>query len=202
MKKQVLHIGPAKSGTVPHGFPAHEWQEVRFDIDPYGKPDIVGDMRDMHMIASNSIDAIFSSHTIEHLYPADVKLAFEEALRVLRPDGFLLMSCPDLQSIGSLLAEGKLLEKLYESDEGTITPIDVIYGFRGYFTLPDRREAMTHRTGFTLPIMINSLQSIGFPSVTGKRRLSGYELWVYASKAPLPEPELARRAQQQIPQHD
>ena len=43
-----------------------------------------------------SVDAVFSSHNIEHLYPHEVPLALKEFMRVLKPDGFVLMTCPDL----------------------------------------------------------------------------------------------------------
>jgi SAM-dependent methyltransferase len=199
--KKFLHIGPAKKGKdyAGPGFQSDEWQEVRLDLDPAAKPDILESMTDMKSVATESFDAIFTSHTIEHLYPDDVKRAFEEFYRVLRPDGFLVLSCPDLQSVGSMLAEGRLLESLYESEEGSITAIDIIYGFRGYFTLLDRREFMSHRTGFTLPVLETSLRAVGFPSVVGHRRLSSYEMWVYAPKAWQDEDLLVRNAREHIP---
>lgn len=198
--KKALHIGPAKSGTLPHGFPSHEWEEYTLDLDPVAKPDILGSMTDMSVIETGSFDGIFTSHTIEHLYPDDVKKAMEECLRVLKPDGFLLLSCPDIQTAAVEIAKGNLLGTLYESGEGPIAAIDVVFGYRGYFTLLDRRDVMTHRTGFTLPVMIHSLESVGFPSVAGKRRLSSYEMWVYASKKALPQDELMKRAEAQIPE--
>ncbi|MDO8493142.1 MAG: methyltransferase domain-containing protein [bacterium] len=201
--KKLLHIGPAKKKGKSYlgpGFQGDEWQEIRLDVDPAVFPDILENMTDMKSIQDNSIDAIFTSHTIEHLYPDDVKIAMEECLRVLKPDGFLVMSCPDLQSIGNHLAEGRLLDKLYESEEGPITPIDIIYGYRGILSVRrDRRESMSHRTGFTLPVMIRSLEAVGFPSVIGKRRPSSYEMWVVASKGYLDGEVLKTLASGQIP---
>jgi hypothetical protein len=41
-------------------------------------PDIVGTMTDMSAVADASVDALFSSHNIEHLYPHEVPVALAE----------------------------------------------------------------------------------------------------------------------------
>jgi predicted SAM-dependent methyltransferase len=45
------------------------WNELRFDIDETVEPDLVGTMTDMSSVSSESVDGVFSSHNIEHLYP-------------------------------------------------------------------------------------------------------------------------------------
>jgi predicted SAM-dependent methyltransferase len=42
----------------------------------------------MKAVASESVDAIFSSHNIEHLYPHEVPVALAEFIRVLKPGLF------------------------------------------------------------------------------------------------------------------
>lgn len=192
MPKRFLHIGPSKVGKdhAGLGFRTEDWIEVRLDLDPAAKPDIVANMTDMKAVPNDSFDAIFTSHTIEHLYPEDLKKAFEECLRVLKPDGFAVFVCPDLLAAATLIVEGGLLKAVYDSEEGPITPLDMIYGYRGYFTLKDRREYMSHRTGFTLPILTTSLEAVGFPSVVGRRRTAAYELWALASKKELSRDEI------------
>ena len=100
----------------------------RLDIDPAVQPDVIGTMTDMAAVASESVDAIFSSHNIEHLYPHEVPLALKEFLRVLKPDGFFVVTCPDLQSVCALVAQGKLTEAAYQSPAGPIAAIDILYG--------------------------------------------------------------------------
>lgn len=87
-------------------------------------------MTDMSAVASESVDAIYSSHNIEHLYPHEVPLAFAEFLRVLKPDGFFVVTCPDLQSVCALIAEDKLTEAAYTSPAGPFTRLDILYGHR------------------------------------------------------------------------
>jgi hypothetical protein len=47
---------------------------LRLDIDKNVNPDIVGTMLDMSAVADASVDAVFSSHNIEHLYPHEAPI--------------------------------------------------------------------------------------------------------------------------------
>ena len=110
--KTFLHVGcgHTRKNETTKGFNTAGWTELRLDIDASVAPDIIGTMTDMTAVASESVDAIFSSHNIEHLYPHEVPIALAEFLRVLKPDGFLVVTCPDLQEVCRLVAEDKLLE--------------------------------------------------------------------------------------------
>ena len=95
--KTFLHVGcvPKRKDKTTRGFATDLWQEIRLDIDPSVAPDITGTMTDMSAVPSASVDAIFSSHNIEHLYPHEVPVALAEFKRVLKPDGFAVITCPD-----------------------------------------------------------------------------------------------------------
>ncbi len=69
--RQLLHIGCGhkRKDQTTNGFNLPEWGEIRFDIDPAVEPDITGSMIDMAAVETESVDAIFSSHNLEHLYP-------------------------------------------------------------------------------------------------------------------------------------
>jgi hypothetical protein len=87
-------------------------------------------MVDMSAVTSDSVDGIFSSHKIEHLYPHEVPLALAEFKRVLSDDGFAVITCPDLKSVCALVAGDKLTEPAYTSPAGPIIPLDILYGHR------------------------------------------------------------------------
>jgi hypothetical protein len=82
--KTFLHVGCGNNTKqqAGRGFQGDEWREIRFDINPEVKPDIIGTMTDMSAVESSSVDALFSSHNIEHLYPHEVPLALAEFKRV------------------------------------------------------------------------------------------------------------------------
>lgn len=199
MPKTFLHVGcgPKIKNQTTTAFAQDTWQEVRLDIDPAARPDIVGTMLDMSAVTPESMDAIFSSHNIEHLYPHEVPLALKEFLRVLKPDGFLVLTCPDLQSVARLIADDKLTEAAYTAPAGPITPLDILYGHRPQ--LAAGNLYMAHRCGFTLKVLIGTLQANGFASVAGQKRGSAFDLWAVATKNPLPEPELRTLAGMHFP---
>ena len=49
---------------------------------------------------------------------------------MLKDDGYLLITCPDLKSVAKHVAEDKLLDVLYESPTGPISALDILYGHR------------------------------------------------------------------------
>ena len=140
-------------------------------------------MTDMSAVASESVDAIFSSHNIEHLYPHEVPVALAEFLRVLKPDGFLVVTCPDLQSVCQLVAEDKLTEAAYTSPAGPIAPIDILYGYRP--SMARGNLYMAHRCGFTQKVLSGTLTAGGFKSVAtmARGRAPFFDLWAVASKS-------------------
>ena len=130
--KTLLHVGcgPKRKDQTTPGFNSPNWKELRLDIDPSVQPDLLGTMTDMRTVESESVDAVFSSHNIEHLYPHEVPGALAEFLRVLKPTGFVVITCPDLQSVCAVVAQDKLTDTAYTSPAGPITPLDILFGHR------------------------------------------------------------------------
>jgi ubiquinone/menaquinone biosynthesis C-methylase UbiE len=189
--KSFLHVGcgPKRKAQTTKGFNTPDWTEIRLDIDPSAQPDVIGTMTDMSAVASESVDAIYSSHNIEHLYPHEVPLAFAEFLRVLKSDGFFVVTCPDLQSVCKLVAEDKLTDPAYTSPAGPIAPLDILYGHRP--SMAKGNLYMAHRCGFTEKVLSGTLQSSGFKRVASMKRGAPYfDLWALATKADLNEEEL------------
>ncbi|CAN7252326.1 methyltransferase domain-containing protein [Phenylobacterium sp. LjRoot225] len=192
-----LHVGSGekRKAQTSAGFDRPEWSEIRLDIDPGVAPDVVSDMTDMSAVASASVEALFSSHNIEHLYIHQVPDALREFRRVLKPGGFAVIGCPDLQSMAALIAEDKLHEPAYQSRAGGITPHDTLYGFgtqlaRGYLH-------MAHRCGFTRTSLIQALLAAGFGRVGVRRR--AFELWAVATDGNPPDDEVQRLMRDYFP---
>lgn len=198
--KRFLHVGcgfESKENTT-RGFNSPEWEEIRLDIDGSASPDIVGSMTDMQGVEDESVDAIFSSHNIEHLYAHEVGDALKEFVRVLRSDGFLVVTCPDLQSICALVAEDKLLDAAYDSPAGAITPLDILYGYRPYLALGN--HYMAHKCGYTEKALTGTLLENGFAQVASARVIAPpYTLWAVATKRQLDENALRALAGAHFP---
>ena len=198
--KKFLHVGcgPKHKDRTTGGFNTSSWTELRLDIDPAVQPDIIGTMTDMSAVASASVDAVFSSHNIEHLYPHEVPLALAEFKRVLLPTGFVVITCPDLQSVCALVAQDKLTEPAYVSPAGPIAPLDILYGHRP--AMARGNLYMAHRCGFTQKVLTSTLQASGFATVAARRREQpNFDLWALATAAPMAEAELRQLAAEHFP---
>jgi SAM-dependent methyltransferase len=193
---RFLHVGcgPKRKGGTTPGFDRPDWEEVRLDIDPGVAPDIVASMTEMTGVPDGSFDALFSSHNIEHLYAHEVPRAFAEFHRVLRPEGFAVITCPDLQAIAREVAEDRLAEPVGQSSAGPVTPLDMIFGWRP--ALAAGNHFMAHRCGFTFSWLARMLQQAGFASVIGGRPQGPYNLWVVAAKGRRDEAALRALAQE------
>lgn len=198
--KTFLHVGcgqKTKENTT-RGFNSIEWKEIRYDIDSKVDPDLIGSMTDLSEIKDRSIDAIFSSHNIEHLYPHEVPVALSEFLRVLKDDGFVVITCPDLQSVCELIAEDKLLEAAYDSPAGPISPMDMLYGYRP--SMARGNLYMSHRCGFTKKVLAESMRSAGFQiSISRRRPGPFFDLWIVSYKSEQNESLLRSSALEHFP---
>lgn len=181
-KRIVLHIGcgSENSEKLHKSFRDGNWFELRLDIDPDANPDIVSDMVNMAAVPDASVDAIWSSHNIEHLYPHIVPEAMKEFSRVLKVGGHLLVTMPDIQSVAAYVANGNLEDPIYQSPAGPICAIDIMYGLRS--AMSKGNLFMAHKTAFTAKTLGMYMRDAGFSNITISR--DWIDLWGVAYKFP------------------
>jgi len=163
--RKVLHVGcgAKRDNKLPQAYMEPPWLEIRLDINPEVKPDIVGDIRDLHMVKDCSFDAVFSSHNLEHLYFHEALVTLREFYRVIKVGGEVLVACPDLQQVAKLIAEDKLMDPIFTPPSGPIAPIDMLYGYRS--SIAKGNHFMAHKTGFTATSLKNTLERAGFKDI-------------------------------------
>ena len=196
--KTFLHVGCGpqnKSSCL--GFNNDNWKEIRFDIDKNVKPDIEGTLTDMKLVETGSVDAVYSSHNIEHIFPHEVPIALREFYRVLKDDGIVVITCPDIQSVGEALTQDKLFETLYESPMGPVTAFDILYGHRK--TTVDGNIFMVHKGGFTYSTLDTKFKEAGFKMKYGGRRPGAFDLYIVAFKQKKSEEEVIKIATPFLP---
>ena len=89
-----LHIGgeEAKEG----------WKIL--NVRPDDNTDYIGNVTDLSMFRNESWDEIYASHILEHLdYRAELPHVLTELYRILKTDGVLKISVPDLEILAKLL---------------------------------------------------------------------------------------------------
>lgn len=151
----VIHVG-CGGDTLPAWLSGFD--EVRMDINPDCKPDIVASMVDMGDVGP--FDAVYCSHALEHLFPHDVPVALGEFLRVLRPGGIALVFVPDLEGVAPTR------EPLFNSPAGPISGHDLYYGYAPYLT---SNPYMAHHSGFVQDTLAEAFKGAGFSRVETKR---------------------------------
>ena len=153
--KRLLHAG-CGSSALPYWF--GQVDEVRLDIDPQWKPDILAGLTDLGDIGE--FDLIYTSHCVEHLYPGDVRVALSEFYRVTKTGGSCIVIVPDLEGVQATE------EVLYDCEIGPLTGLDLIYGCR--FDA-GRSSYMAHHSGFVSSTLEAAMKAAGFEPVTMKR---------------------------------
>jgi SAM-dependent methyltransferase len=158
--------GPVGSGHLPAMFDG--WQHLRVDVDPQAAPDVIADIVDLSAISSESVDAVWAAHCVEHLYPHQVRPALAEFHRILNPNGFACIIVPDLQTIARYIVEDRLHEVIYRSPAGPVTAHDILFGFGP--AVAAGRWRMAHHCGFTPTLMLQRLGEISFGETVLQRR--------------------------------
>jgi SAM-dependent methyltransferase len=175
----VLHVGCGPRGATPLPGMFADWHEVRLDIDPDVEPDVVGNIVDLVNVESGAVDAVWSSHNLEHVFDHEVPLALGEFLRVLRPGGTAYVQVPDLEAPARAILKGRLDSSIYESPAGPVRPLDMLYGFGP--AIADGQHYMAHKCGFTRHTLAARMRKVGFATVDVVSRNNA--LWATATRA-------------------
>jgi predicted SAM-dependent methyltransferase len=177
--RRVLNAGsgPRSNRKLNTFFDPTAWHEIRIDLDPRVEPDVVGSMTDMGLhFDARSFDAIWSSHSLEHLHAHEIPVALTEFRRILRDDGFAIITCPDLETVMTLFLEHGPDHVVYHSAAGPITPLDMMFGHSP--SIASGHVHMAHHSGLTSERLGELLLQAGFAEAVTKRQ--DFDLWALA----------------------
>jgi predicted SAM-dependent methyltransferase len=177
--RRVLNAGcgPRGSRRIDAMFDPVDWSETRLDLDAAVEPDVIGTMTDLRPhFESGSFEAVWSSHSLEHLPFHAIPVALGEFRRVLRADGFAVITCPDLETVMTLFLRHGPDHVIYQSAAGPITPSDMLFGHAA--SIAAGHDHMAHRSGLTAERLGTLLTEAGFAEALVARK--GYDLWAVA----------------------
>ncbi len=167
----VLHVG---CGTAPLPVGKFDgWQEIRLDIDETVKPDVVGSITDIPLM-NGTVDAIYSSHNIEHVVEHELPMVFGEFYRVLKPSGRVVIEVPDAQSVADMVSKVGLHGKLYDAPCGPVSPHDVLFGLGS--AVASGNAFYAHKTAFTQDSLEQALTKAQFRNVVVTRHPESFSL--------------------------
>ena len=154
MKQRVLHAGCGGKHVPEQYF--SDFEEVRLDIDARCNPDIVSSMVEMTAVPDECFDAVYSSHTLEHLRTHEVRQCLYNFRRILKPGGIAMIVVPNLENVKATE------EVLYTSISGPISGLDMIYG---HHAMTPGNPYMEHHCGFIPETLKAAMESVGFQNV-------------------------------------
>lgn len=150
---------------------------VNIDANPRQKLDLWLDVRRGLPFRSASVDSIYSTHMIEHLYDNELRRLLQECRRVLKPGGGIRLIVPSLKNAITAYREGRH-DWFYDSFP---QHFDSLGGRFSNFVFCDGQ----HRTAFDFDYLAEMLLVAGFEepeeSAEGKSN-------VYAETVPDFEP--------------
>lgn len=120
---RVLNLGAGQT----RGFPHFITVDNRKDSRLFGReivPDVACDAEDLSLFASQSCDAIFSAHLLEHI--EDFRGALKEWWRVIRPGGYLALYLPHADFYPNIGQPGANPDHRHD-----FRPADIIEAMRG-----------------------------------------------------------------------
>lgn len=187
-----LHTGCGLPADFKTPFLFKGWREIRLDADERVEPDVVASITDMRAVKGRSVDATWCCHCLEHIYTHEVPQALLEFRRVIKPDGFSIFQVPDLQSVGQMIAEGRLYDTAYEvKGIDPVAPIDMLYGYRK--SVASGNHYMAHKTGFTTDVLRTALLMCGYRTVFTQSHLSNLHALAFARRLTRSEVEAVKR---------
>jgi hypothetical protein len=122
-----------------------------------------------------------------------------EFRRVLAPEGFALITLPDVETIAAFVTGSGLGAPAYMSMLGPITPLDMLYGFGP--ALARGNHFMAHRCGFTGQTLLAALSQAGFGYSIVQRNPSAFSLWAIAFAQEPPEHVAESAKYRMLPLH-
>lgn len=140
----------------------------RVDIDENCNPDIKADIRDLSMIPTDSVEEIYTAHTLEHILLCELFKTLRGFCRVLKPGGLITTIVPDTQTVAYDWINKGLPSQYFEK---------IVLG-----VTPNATPHMAHRQLFWEVKMERYMHIAGFVNIISQRKKETYELLTFARK--------------------
>ncbi|OUL26023.1 methyltransferase type 11 [Nostoc sp. RF31YmG] len=120
---------------------------------------VIHDLRKKFPWADNSVDVVYSSHTLEHLSRTDGQAFLKECHRVLKPNGIIRIVVPDLKSIVDKYNQGEV------PAEEFLDELDISYESSEDGPMKRRLAPLIrfpHKCMYDTPALLRTMSNLGF----------------------------------------
>jgi SAM-dependent methyltransferase len=119
------------------------------------KPNIMCDIRKLHVFSNDYADEILAVHVVEHFWRWEVVDILKEWHRVLKPGGKLILECPNFETACKEFLKDP--DKYSSSGKDGQRTMWVFYGDPAW-----RDPLMIHRWGYTPRSLAKLMHEVGF----------------------------------------
>ncbi len=180
-KKLVLHMGcekPQRGDDLDERFSGKEWHEVRLSFNKNIKADVTAKIGDLSLFEDQQFDAIWFPNKIDRLFAYEVDGFLKECHRILKYDGCILLTTPNIKEAARKIYKEGIDQVLYKTNSGyEITPMDIVFGFGE--DIKSGKEDIVHNSGFTPVYLLKRVKEYFRDS---KVQASGFQTWAMAYK--------------------
>lgn len=165
-KKYLSLIYGTKRQVIPPVFNSPDWVRAELVL---GKPeeDYKTRLARLEKIGSDEFDAISFQQGLQKLHLFEVTQTVEQFKRILKTEGFIHLSTPDLHRVVDYIKNDILEDAIYQSPIGPVYALDMVYGHRDQVKM-DGLEAV-YQSGFTAASLGRIVKDAGFYNIRVKR---------------------------------
>lgn len=167
MLEQYLHTHtPALIQLGSGGNILANWYNTDARVEAWWHPDTAElDATQPFAIPDSTFDRVYSEHMIEHLDYWSGQNMLQESYRILKPNGRIRITCPDIEFLIRLYQTPNELESSYIKDQ---TPEEYPYPDR-IFVFNNYVRAWGHKFIYNRETLERSLLAAGFTNITEHR---------------------------------
>jgi len=115
-------------------------------------------------ISGDSVDAYYTSHTLEHVYPDYIFFVLCEIQRTLKTDGLVRIVVPDIEvGIQQYIKRETYVDKA--PFKPAVFPETRLGNLMGWFTSPDKKHSSGHHMAFDGDTLKALLQRASFKDI-------------------------------------
>lgn len=140
----------------------------RVDIDKNCKPDFLLDVRDLSILESDSVEVIYTAHTMEHILLIELFPTIRGFCRILIPGGKITVIVPDTETATQDWFMKKIKPEFFEK---------IVLGAQ-----PNATPYMSHKQIFWPRKLFRFLDIAGFTDIKITQNKDTYELIGEATK--------------------